>query len=180
MNATSIRGTLALSFAIATSVSFGACGSPAVKPESDLVRTETALSELAAPDATVVTLLASPTDCLTCYTPVARWVAWGADHPSSFQFVLSRAPNDAERRLLAKLRLLRPSAHVTDVASTVSTPMILVFRDRVAIYRETLSPASRSSPLLDLLGGRSLDAVQEQVGQLGALSAVIAGASRLP
>lgn len=122
-----------------------------------------------------VVLLVGPGDCLTCLTPVARWVYWAREHPDQFRLVFTSPPNGVARRRLIPLRLLPREPDILETAPLVVTPLELVFANRQLIYASQLSPANPSSDLLrGLATGRPLD------GAVKVASAIASGDTEAP
>lgn len=133
---------------------FGCVASQRSEPDSALVDLTSHLRRagLVSQTGLTIVLVVDPLDCLTCYTPVARWLHWGWKHPRHFQIVFLRAPRPHEVRLLTPLRLAPDSNQILHGGYAIPTPLELVFRGGRLVYSDTLSPHKSSSRLLDLLG----------------------------
>jgi len=116
------------------------------------VAADSVVVQVAGATETHVVLVVNPADCLTCYTPVVRWIYWAQTHPRQFTLLFTGSPAAVERRRLIPLRLLSDAPAILSQSTDAPIPLELVFTNHgLLVYADALSPARNSSPLLNKL-----------------------------
>lgn len=104
--------------------------------------------QLSRSSATVV-LAIDPTDFVTCGSHVSRWMEWGRKNPGRLSVVLTRIPDEADRKQLLLYRI-RPDAVLkrSQAADRLPTPYEYLVANGRIVFSEQVSAGSPESPLL--------------------------------
>lgn len=109
-----------------------------------------------------VALVIDPGQCLQCLGIIAEWLDWNRRNPDRLLLVLSREPDETEKRILLAAGVPFSGA-LSRGPSADSTPVELVFKDGKVIYMDA-AIRRPTSPLLEGLETNSLAAFIASAG----------------
>lgn len=130
------------------------CSGPTIPPERWQLADGRSLAELVADSAPTAVLVIDPGEYAKCFGIVAPWLEWRRSGAGHFLLLLSRPPDDTERRILIAAGIPIDGSIAQD-RPVDNTSIELVFRGGRVVYADA-GLRGPSSALLDKLSTMSL------------------------
>lgn len=125
---------------------------PAELSASTLLTDGRSIASLSENTVATAVLVFDPADCVTCARTLSEWTYAHQSDPARVKLVLSRSPNDMERRLLATLRISPTGVLAQESQQTerFSPKAFLFVNARLSqLDTEDFSTSAASSPILE-------------------------------